>query len=276
MTDAITYHMGPNARLMSSSSTTGIYTPDNDEPLHDFDDPQSPTPSPVIPQGASSLKRLEDALAGEDDAFADMPRGRPTARSTLANRNTRAAAANPRPAPDASTAHPSAITAVPQRAAALGPYPFPNLIRILLFMPWCVAVGATITLFPASIDAVAFSAAAGYIPAPAPRGVQRFCFWADTARDYACIFAAALLSLFLVSTGVGSVACALALARFIWVWGTYACAKGVDQGCCCVHNPQRLGEDDMESLVLIARGRDVANLVLRQCAEHARTRPSRQ
>ncbi|KAM5544516.1 hypothetical protein V8D89_001414 [Ganoderma adspersum] len=275
-TDAIAYHMSPSARIMSSSSTTGIYTPDDDEFPHNDDDhyPQSPTPS-LTTLGADAVRQLERALLNEDrDVFVDTPSRRPVARALTWNLNGRAS--DPLPAPNTGTtilrprsAPPT--SAVKEAAVPPTPTPFPNLLRLLLFMPWCITVGATITLFPAHIERVVFSS--GYIPAPSPRGIDRFCFWADTARDYACIFCFALLSLFMASPRVAWIACALALARFAWVWGPHACATG--RGCCCMHVPERLGEDDMESLALIARGGDMANLVLRQCADHSGLRPSR-
>ncbi len=278
MTDAITYHMSPNARIMSSSSTTGIYTPDDDECPHDeFDYPQSPTPS-LTSFGVDAARRidLQRFLAEENrDVFADTPSSKNNVRGSPSNSDTRAA--HPLPASNADNTAvrptcPAPPTATLHQASA-PPTPFPNLLRLLLFMPWCIAVGATITLFPAHIDRVVFST--GYIPGPAPRGVHRFGFWADTARDYACIFGFALLSLFAVSAPAAWVACALALARFVWVWGAYACARG--ERCCCVHThtSERLGEDDMESLALIARGGDMANMVLRQCADHSGARSSR-
>ncbi|PIL29806.1 hypothetical protein GSI_08012 [Ganoderma sinense ZZ0214-1] len=273
-TDAVTYLMSPNARIMSSSSTTGIYTPDDDELPHD-DYPQSPTPS-LTSSGANAVKQLERVLLeGDGDVCADSPSRRPTSRAVTSSRNIRVS--NPLPAPNTGTIVPRARSA-PPTAAAQGAQdvaspthtPFPNLLRIVLFMPWCIVVGATITLFPAHIERVVF--ASGYIPAPSPRGMDRFCFWADSARDYARIFAFSLLSLFIVSPRAASIAWALVLARFMWVWGAYACASG--KRCCCVAVPERLGEDDMESLMLIARGGDVANLVLRQCADHSCRRQS--
>ena len=261
--------MSPSARLMSSSSTTGIYTPDDDEFPHNDDEryQQSPTPSLTT--------QLERVLHDEDrDVFADTPSRRPVTRALTWNLHHRAQDPLPAPNADATILRPHSApptAAIQEGVSSPAPTPFPNLLRLLLFMPWCITVGATITLFPAHIERVVFSS--GYIPAPSPRGIDRFCFWADSARDYACIFGFALLSLFMVSPRLAWIAWALALARFAWVWGPHACATS--GACCCVHVPERLGEDDMESLALIARGGDMANLVLRQCVDHSRLRPSR-
>ncbi|KAM5538572.1 hypothetical protein V8D89_007905 [Ganoderma adspersum] len=248
-TDAIAYHMSPSARIMSSSSTTGIYTPDDDEFPHNDDDhyPQSPTPS-LTTLGADAVRQLERALLNEDrDVFVDTPSRRPLPTTLRASHLSRQGG---RRAPTPPLSQTCSVSCSSCRGASRSrndhTLSCAHRARRLLL---------------------------GLHPAPSPRGIDRFCFWADTARDYACIFCFALLSLFMVSPRVAWIACALALARFAWVWGPHACATG--RGCCCMHVPERLGEDDMESLALIARGGDMANLVLRQCADHSGLRPSR-
>ena len=208
---------------MSNSSTTGIYTPDY---------PISPNPSLAsLEVGPShSLPDLFSVYPFEEE---DAPGLLPTTGSELLPTAT-----------DGDYA--------PQA-------PLPTLLRILFFMPWCIAVGATITLFPAYIERVVFST--GYIPSPSPQGIRRFSFLAETAYEYAMIFIITMFGLLLVNPTWGAIVWAFCVGRFVWVWAGY---RWKDM--CCFHD--RVGEDDMETLALVVSGHNLTNMVGKQCPNH--------
>ncbi|TBU46795.1 hypothetical protein BD309DRAFT_915128 [Dichomitus squalens] len=212
-----------SARMTSNSSTTGVYSPDY---------PISPNPSLASPEVGPSHS-LADFFSAypcdEQDALALLP---DASFDVLP------------PVKDGDTA-PQAF--------------FPTLFRVLLFMPWCIAVGATITLFPAHIERVVFST--GYIPSPSPEGARRFSFFSETAYEYAMIFAVALIGLAFASPTWGIIVWAFCAGRFVWVWVAYSV-----KDMCCFH--ERVGKDDMETLALVVSGRNLTNIVAQQCPNH--------
>jgi hypothetical protein len=66
------------------------------------------------------------------------------------------------------------------------------IARILLFLPWCIAVGGCIVLLPSQLDLVAFQS--GYLSGPAGTGIRRFAYWADSAMQHVFIFLSFVLS----------------------------------------------------------------------------------
>ncbi|KAI0694668.1 hypothetical protein C8T65DRAFT_833388 [Cerioporus squamosus] len=117
-----------------------------------------------------------------------------------------------------------------------------NLARVMLFVPWCIAVGGAILLFPSQLDRVVFRA--GYVEPLAP-GLRRFQFWHDMGPDYVKIFLFTLAGAWSLSLELGALVFALVAARFVYVWQGF-----VPQACCL---QERIGVCDMESLWLLVQ-----------------------
>ncbi|KIJ10451.1 hypothetical protein PAXINDRAFT_16536 [Paxillus involutus ATCC 200175] len=64
-----------------------------------------------------------------------------------------------------------------------------HVIRILLFIPWCAAVGGALLLSPNHVELVAFRT--GYLPSP--KGLRRFARWADCAYPHVMVFFACVV-----------------------------------------------------------------------------------
>ena len=117
-----------------------------------------------------------------------------------------------------------------------------SLARVLLFVPWCIAVGGTILLFPRQLDRVVFRT--GYVAPPAP-GLRRLQFWLEMAPDYVKIFLFTLAGVWSLSVEWGAIVTALVAARFAYVWQRFEVQT------CCLQ--RRVGVDDMESLWLVVQ-----------------------
>ncbi|KAI0349290.1 hypothetical protein OH77DRAFT_1322030 [Trametes cingulata] len=133
---------------------------------------------------------------------------------------------------------------------------FANLTHILLFFPWCIAVGGAILLAPSSAGRIAFHG--GFLRDAPPPGLRRFAYWAANAYEHVFVFLAACAFFYLHNptaqrlTIIG--ACAL---RFVWVWHGYT--PPAPQGVV-----QRLGEDDQESLWLAWQGKMLIGTLMRE------------
>ncbi|OCH88896.1 hypothetical protein OBBRIDRAFT_56947 [Obba rivulosa] len=110
-------------------------------------------------------------------------------------------------------------------------------LRVLLFLPWCVAVGGTILLSPQHLESVVF--APGY--AKSPRGLHRFAYWADCAMHHVFIFLACTITFCWWNLSYGMILAAGMLARFLYVWHDFRTDESIP-----------LGEDDKQSLYSIA------------------------
>jgi hypothetical protein len=114
---------------------------------------------------------------------------------------------------------------------------FPILLRIALFVPWCVAVGGTIVMFPRHLEFVAFSP--GYVKSP--RGIYRFKHWADTGMHHVWIFAGFLASIWWIYPAPGLLLVGGVIAQFVNAWHDFTVDRRVP-----------LGEDDRQSMYLVA------------------------
>ncbi|KAF8634394.1 hypothetical protein AX17_004202, partial [Amanita inopinata Kibby_2008] len=65
------------------------------------------------------------------------------------------------------------------------------LVRIILFVPWCISVGGSMLLWPDKLDAVAFQT--GYVDSL--QGIRRFAHWSDVGLQFVLIFMAFLVCL---------------------------------------------------------------------------------
>ncbi|KAI0648963.1 hypothetical protein C8Q79DRAFT_1007554 [Trametes meyenii] len=132
----------------------------------------------------------------------------------------------------------------------------PPLVRALLFMlfvPWCVAVGGAILLAPASAGALAFRG--GFVRGAAPpRGLRRLAYWADNAYEHVFVFlAVAAVALFYADPRRAVWVLAAAVVRIAWVWGGYRPGEGLHL---------RVGQNDQESLWLVAKGSGVMDMAV--------------
>ncbi|KAF9219860.1 hypothetical protein BS17DRAFT_369871 [Gyrodon lividus] len=111
-----------------------------------------------------------------------------------------------------------------------------HLLRILLFVPWCAAVGGTLLLFPNHVELVAFRS--GYLPSP--KGLRRFAHWAECAHQHIMIFLACVALVLWYDRALGlSFTCVL-VSRFVYVWSCFRVDRKI-----------ALGEDDQQSLYLV-------------------------
>ncbi|KAG2143727.1 hypothetical protein DEU56DRAFT_900269 [Suillus clintonianus] len=61
-----------------------------------------------------------------------------------------------------------------------------GILRVVLFVPWCAAVGGALLLFPQKLEAVVFRP--GYLESS--QGIRHFAYWAECAFHHAVIFLA--------------------------------------------------------------------------------------
>jgi hypothetical protein len=117
----------------------------------------------------------------------------------------------------------------------------PLLLRVIFFVPWCVAVGGTIVMYPQHLDRVAFSPLAGYITPP-PTGIRRFAHWADTAMQHVWIFLGSLASVMWVYPMLGWMLVGGVAAQSVNAWWDFRVDRSVE-----------LGADDRQTMYLVLR-----------------------
>jgi hypothetical protein len=121
-------------------------------------------------------------------------------------------------------------------------------LRLILFLPWCIAVGGTILFSPSSthLSQIAFHPL--YHPS-APTGIQRFAYYAHTAVPHVGIFCACVVWAGwwwsrVAGSVVGSVLIGAGmLAGVVWAWSGFVVDKGVP-----------LGADDRQAVYLAVFG----------------------
>ena len=108
--------------------------------------------------------------------------------------------------------------------------------KIVCFLPWCIAVGATLSLAPHYSELVAFQT--GYVPSL--KGVRRFAYWAECGLQQVVIFFASIVIVGYFKMALGITLAAVAVSRFIYVWQDFRFDQSIP-----------LGEDDCQSLYRI-------------------------
>jgi len=114
-----------------------------------------------------------------------------------------------------------------------------HVLRILLFVPWCAAVGGALLLFPSHVEIVAFRT--GYLPSP--KGIRRFAHWAECGQQHIAIFLACLVAVVWYNRALGLSVAGVVATRFAFVWGAFEVDWRIP-----------LGEDDQQSLYLVMTG----------------------
>jgi hypothetical protein len=117
----------------------------------------------------------------------------------------------------------------------------PLLLRIVFFVPWCVAVGGMIVMYPRHLDLVAFSPVAGYITPP-PTGIRRFTHWSETAMQHVWIFLGFLASVVWLYPVLGWMLVGGVAAQSLNAWWDFRVDRSVE-----------LGEDDRQTVYLVLR-----------------------
>lgn len=113
------------------------------------------------------------------------------------------------------------------------------VLRVLLFVPWCAAVGGVLLLFPACTELVAFGP--GYLPSP--KGIRRFAHWAECGQQHVMIFLAFLVVILWYNCALGLSLTCIVVSRFVYVWHGFKADNSIP-----------LGEDDQQSLYLVVMG----------------------
>lgn len=110
-----------------------------------------------------------------------------------------------------------------------------SILRMLLFLPWCIAVGGSIVLCPKGLDIITFHS--GYLEPLS--GIYRFAHWADHAFEHIVIFVCFTGFVFWLSPAFGFiVGCGMG-AMVVNAWYDFRVDPGVP-----------LGEDDRQSVYL--------------------------
>jgi hypothetical protein len=110
-------------------------------------------------------------------------------------------------------------------------------IQILCFLPWCIAVGGSLFLFPDHLEYLAFQT--GYLTSPT--GIRRYSHWAEYGLQHIVIFGTFLgLFVFLFPT-TGFLLIGGLLAQFYHVWKYFSLDRTVP-----------LGSDDLQTVYLLA------------------------
>ncbi|KAF8549683.1 hypothetical protein OG21DRAFT_1514930 [Imleria badia] len=114
-----------------------------------------------------------------------------------------------------------------------------HVLRILLFLPWCAAVGGALLLFPSYVELVAFRP--GYLESP--KGIRRFAHWAECGQQHVMIFLACLVAALWYNFSLGISLSSIVMSRLVFMWHGFKVDKSIP-----------LGEDDQQSLYLIIMG----------------------
>ncbi|KAF9459384.1 hypothetical protein BDZ94DRAFT_1324806 [Collybia nuda] len=113
----------------------------------------------------------------------------------------------------------------------------PNIMRVVIFLPWCVAVGGVILLCPKYLDLVAFGP--GYVETP--RGIRRLAYWADSGMQHVGIFLAFLATIAWLLPMFGIILASGMVAQFVYAWYDFVVDPNVP-----------LGADDRQTMYIVA------------------------
>ena len=89
--------------------------------------------------------------------------------------------------------------------------------RILLFLPWCIAVGAAIILSPTNLSSIAFAPSVNYISHPSTP-IELFAHWAVYGLQHITIFAGFVFTILWYFPDAGTVLLGALFAQFCWAW----------------------------------------------------------
>jgi len=113
--------------------------------------------------------------------------------------------------------------------------------RILLFFPWCIAVGGAIILSPQNLSSVAFAPSVNYISRP-PTPIEAFAHWADYGMQHITIFGGFIFTILWTFPNAGTLLLGALFAQFCWAWHDFLPEKTT-----------ALGEDERQMIYHLAR-----------------------
>jgi hypothetical protein len=130
-------------------------------------------------------------------------------------------------------------SSIPQNKSGLLIAQLAVLLKVLLFIPWCLAVGGAILLVPEHMGMITF--APGYVPMR--KGVRRLAHWAELGPQHVGIFVCSLGSLLfhMRDAQLTMAVFALLAAGMFRAWGGFRVDRTIP-----------LGEDDMQSVGHVA------------------------
>ncbi|CAA7261560.1 unnamed protein product [Cyclocybe aegerita] len=111
-------------------------------------------------------------------------------------------------------------------------------LKVIFFVPWCIAVGGSLVLAPDHVDCIAFGL--GYLEPP-PTPIHRFSHWANYGLQYVSIFLALVAMIVYSFPSSGLVLCGGLLAQFSWEWHAFLADR-----------TKSLGSDDRQTVHLLA------------------------
>src|SRR6266498_2896799 len=94
---------------------------------------------------------------------------------------------------------------------------FTHATRILLFLPWCIAVGGAIFLSPAHLSLLGFTSSLNYISRPSTR-IERYAHWANYGLQHVTIFLGFVVTLLWMFPNAGLMCLGALMAQFCWAW----------------------------------------------------------
>lgn len=114
----------------------------------------------------------------------------------------------------------------------------PLVLRVVLFLPWCVIVGGTIVMYPQHLEFIAFGP--GYVKSP--KGIHRFAHWADTGMQHVWIFMGFLASVWWIYPNLGLMVIGGVVAQTVNAWQDFQVDRSIP-----------LGEDDRQTMYLVGK-----------------------
>ncbi|KAI9457470.1 hypothetical protein BJY52DRAFT_500803 [Lactarius psammicola] len=162
------------------SADVGVQVLDSDDDREEAPD----SPAETVPPASQSLFTLPNVPIDGTPLTQARPR---LARSSLSRRSTHDTLASAPATPVLSAGTTALSERQPPPGAPWVPPALAVVTRVVFFVPWCVAVGAAIVLFPRVVTWLVRLYAA-----PPRTPLHRLAYHAHTARPHVCIFVAAL------------------------------------------------------------------------------------
>ena len=100
------------------------------------------------------------------------------------------------------------------------------LLKIICFIPWCIAVGGAVILCPNQLELVAFGA--GY--QSSLKGIKRFAYRADTAMQHLVIFCGFVAAVAWWNQLVGVFLLTGIMVAFLFAWGDFVLDRNIPLG----------------------------------------------
>lgn len=214
----------------STSSALQQTTETENPATHDLDLTLKPSNDSLKPKASLQLLQaiVDPVLDDSNDSLKPTPQNDPSSLS-LGDRNGGSSAFLLFGTQNISltSLHPSSLT----NALVL-------ILRVLFFLPWCIAVGGTIVMYPRYLEHVAFGF--GYIKSP--KGIRRFAHWADTGIQHVWIFFGFLASIWWIYPILGWMLIGGVVAQTANAWQDFEVDRSIP-----------LGEDDRQTIYLVGK-----------------------